>query len=972
MPIRRDFLRTASASAIVVFLVLGFRAPRPEAAGQAARQPAQATPSTLALENSRLRAQFVDGRLVSVTERSTGQALTLEDERFVATVSGVRLDSTRAQRMNVQREDTRVVATYTFPTATVTATYELRPEWGFVSKRLRIEPTGATSMRLGEVVTLEGVATPTAAETLPLTEGRFGVIQRWPQREGRGVSLWLMHQNPYNVYTLESGLLRASYTADMDWQTAWGTHETDRLLIGLAPRSSRLIPARAVPEWIHVPDYERYLREQPVVDEAEVDAMVEAVRAFLLYRPTKSLRLHVPWTENDYQIDVSTPEGWAEYQRIFDMAAQLGATTTIFAPANSGLSKLSDNKDAWGWENLLFFGLGQKLRRGEWVPGRDAVPASLQTMIDAARAKGLGLVAYAYPTLPFLQDPTWTRWAKGELGGYRGVDTGQRGFQDWWVNTLEAFTKSTGAAGFSFDHWWIAYDDPNATSKYAQWYGTRRILETARERMPNVLMDGRQQYMSFGPWTWLAGSYPHPTLTDEQPESFLAFPDLHTDRVSANRQRFAAWKYRVERFTPPEIMPGYITHQTERTDDKKVMRRDRFRPRDWDVLGWKFSLLSSIGTAPFNHTLSYVPARDEAEYRALSAADKAWFKGWLDWTDTHAETLRHLKPILGPPMIGRVDGTAAIVGSRGFIFLYNPNYRALDATFTLDGSIGLTEGTTYTLRVWHPEEGRHVGKPGAGFWTRGDEVRISVPASEAMVLELVPVGDAATPTLFGVTGTVDVRGDVVTVRDAKGEPGTSRLVQIALPSTAAVRRLVVNGATVPFRQDGAVVEATVGFAGQRFGRAEAVVPYSPTFAGGRVEGRVTVPARVKSQLAARKAAWPVPYTEDDLKAPWLGSHRLLLFVQVAEPREGMDVRLEINGKPVPLTRAYNSIYGHSPDRTFLGWYADVSALPTGVAHRIAVQLPELAPGRFQGVFFENVEPEWTTTIRAGSGVTGAR
>ena len=144
--------------------------------------------------------------------------------------------------------------------------------------------------------------------------------------------------------------------------------------------------------------------------------------------------------------------------------------------------------------------------------------------------------------------------------------------------------------------------------------------------MPDVVMDGRQQYMNFGPWTWLAGSYPHPTLTDEQPESFTAFPDLHTDRVSADRQRFAAWKYRVERFAPPEIMPGYITHQTERNDEKEVMRRDRFRPRDWDVLGWKYSLLSSIGTAPFNHVDQFHPGPRREEFKALSEADKAWFR----------------------------------------------------------------------------------------------------------------------------------------------------------------------------------------------------------------------------------------------------------------------------------------------------------------------------------------------------------
>ncbi len=405
-------------------------------------------------------------------------------------------------------------------------------------------------------------------------------------------------------------------------------------------------------------DYEKLLRESPSIDIAESNALVECVRSFLLYYPGRSVRVHIPWCENDYQIDVGTPEGVEEYKRIMDRAAELGVTHLLYTPANSTLSRLEDNADSWGWENVLWFGLGQKLRKGEWDPRRDEIPAGLKAMLDYAASKNLKLMAYAYPSLPFLQKPEWTAWAGAEAAK-SGADTGLRSFQDWWLDRLLAFMRTTGAAGYSFDHWWIAQD--KASSKYAQWYGCRRILEGLRREAFDAVVDGRQQYQGFGPWTWLAGSYPHPTLTDEQPESFKAFPDLHTDRVSANRQRFAAWTYRVERFTPPEIMPGFITHQSERNDEKEVMRRDRFRPKDWDVLGWKYSLLSSIGTAPFHHVVNFIPARDAEEFAALAAEDKAWFRKWLDWTDENARFLHALRPIIGPPMAGRVDGTAAVV-----------------------------------------------------------------------------------------------------------------------------------------------------------------------------------------------------------------------------------------------------------------------------------------------------------------------
>ena len=51
--------------------------------------------------------------------------------------------------------------------------------------------------------------------------------------------------------------------------------------------------------------------------------MTECVRAFATYRPTRTIRIHVDWCENAYQIDISTPEGWKEYERIIKCAAAL-------------------------------------------------------------------------------------------------------------------------------------------------------------------------------------------------------------------------------------------------------------------------------------------------------------------------------------------------------------------------------------------------------------------------------------------------------------------------------------------------------------------------------------------------------------------------------------------------------------------------------------------------------------------------
>ena len=936
----------------------------------------QSDASELVLTNDHLRAVFLGDGLRTLLDKHSGRKLTFEDHGFTVVVDGRPYGPRQFSKYELSIGREALTYTYDAGTFKIKLVYELKPGWRFLSKQLFLEPVGPAPIRVREVRAFDAALDVAPREELRLSEGRFGLVLRFmdEKADSRRPSFgaFLLYQNPYNQWMRQDRLLQGHYLPDMDWRPEYGSFPADRLCLGMIELSGRRVPAKSVPEWMLVPDYDKYRAENPTIDTAESDALVECVRAFLLYRPEKSIRVHVPWCENDYQIDVAAPEGWAEYKRIIDRAAELGARTTLFTGGNSSLSSLAENRDAWGWENLLFFGLGQKIRKGEWIPAKDPVPPALQTMIDYGRARGLKYLAYAYPSLPFLQDPAWTRWAGDNLGGYSAVDTGERGFQNWWIKTLVDFTAKTGAGGFSFDHWWIAYDDPKATSKYAQWFGCRRILEELRRCVPDIVMDGRQQYMNFGPWTWLGGSYPHPTLTDEQPESFTAFPDLHTDRVSADRQRFAAWKYRVERFAPPEVMPGYITHQTERTDAAGVMRRDRFRPRDWDVLGWKYSLLSSVGTAPFNHTISFIPARDEAEFKALSEADKTWFRGWLDWTDTNAAVLKHIKPIIGPPMIGRCDGTAAVDGDRGFVFLFNPNYRRLEAAFSLDASIGLTRGAGFILKELYPEEGRLIGKPGLGVWSPGDEVVFPMRGTEAVVLEIVPAPkDLKAPLLFNVRGETALEGGRLVLTGIRGEPGMTRDIIVALPLDVGPSAMTLNGKDEAFTRDKSIVKSTIRFAGEAFGRAESLLPYDPAFAGGSRTGSFSIPARVFEQLRRRKESWPVPYTEDDLVAPWLGSYRLLLFVQIAEPDEAMAVTMTIDGKPVPLKKAFNSIYGESPKRTFLGFYADVSGLSAGGEHRFALTLPPLKSGQFQGLFFDNVEPEYTSDLRS-IGVTVSR
>jgi hypothetical protein len=547
-----------------------------------------------------------------------------------------------------------------------------------------------------------------------------------------------------------------------------------------------------------------------------------------------------------------------------------------------------------------------------------------------------------------------------------------RSLQDYLIKNLIAFKRGTGIAGYSFDYTFLNLP---GSSSYAQWYGWRRVIETLRREFPSIVIDGRQTYQMYGPWSWLAGSYPHPTGTDEQPESFKPYPDLHFDRVSADRARFVNYWYRNYQFAPEEVIPGYATHQTERSRNLPAidghrpapeMMYTRYRPRDWDYLGYRYSFFSSIATGGWNNVVDMIPARDPEEARHFSASDKAWIRNWLNWTVQNKEYLRHTRTILHQPAMGNVDGTAAIVGDRGFLFLFNPNYKKLAADFVLDESIGLTGGQKYLLREIYPFSGRVIGRDESGLWSRGDSVHLDLDGTSATVLALVPEMDSEQPIVFNAAAIsaetpprAELNGTALSLSHVAGEPGTEQSIGVLLPSEARVSSVCVNGKAQEFTQTGRYVQAQIRFEGNQFGQAHELALIRAS--DGELTGNFEVPQRIFDQLEARKREWPIPWTQEDYESTWLAPERLLLFVQAADGKDSASVTAMIDDKPLAFQPAYSS--GRVDPPSFVGFYADLSRITPGVQHTIKVRISGLDPVQLQGIFFDNVEPQLTESVR---------
>lgn len=585
--------------------------------------------------------------------------------------------------------------------------------------------------------------------------------------------------------------------------------------------------------------------------------------------------------------------------------------------------------DDWHWEMTLFLAMGEQIRTGQWAPG-EPIPPSVLKVIDSAAANNVSAIPYVYPILGFTGGPNHTNptpWLAPDGHGHIYARLSSRAFQDYFIGLSVNFSLATGARGAGYDYTFL-WESSN-TTVYAQWAGWRRVLMRVRSAltwggegsssssMEAYVVDNRQQSHSWSPWMWAAGSYAEPLQSDEQTTSWTAFlPDIHIDRGDANRQREINYNYAQVKLCQPSAMPGFFHHNTDRGDG----RMSDLTIRDYDFYATPYALVSAIATGGLNAVVCDIPARDEGEFAAFPAVapdnhttSLALYHFWLDWARTHAPHLRALKFLPQPPGPGAIDGMYAVVGGLGFLFLFNPNPQPMTTP------PGLLSATAVDLDLGF------CGAPGgssssSGSVTLGELFPFPTPA-----LMVVPCGSNFSVALEGRSARV--------LTLAPTAPGDA-------PAAAAATASRANPAFV-------------------HNQAVAGMGFNASFSGGTLLGTVRVPGVVLEQLAARGAAYPVPWTPEDAAIAWLNPSRLLLSIDTlrgAMGGSGAVITAKLDGVALPVTPVW-SCRTLQVEKCFQGWFMDLSA--AGVQgdqdYSLEVTLPSVAPGEFLGVYYDNVD-----------------
>lgn len=86
--------------------------------------------------------------------------------------------------------------------------------------------------------------------------------------------------------------------------------------------------------------------------------------------------------------------------------------------------------------------MGEDIRELRWDPVSDDAPEDILEVVAYAKSKGIGLLAYVYPCLAFQAVEKYL------IGNTLNIASDEA--RSWLLQTLSAFVRKTGAAGFAW------------------------------------------------------------------------------------------------------------------------------------------------------------------------------------------------------------------------------------------------------------------------------------------------------------------------------------------------------------------------------------------------------------------------------------------------------------------------------------------------------------------------------------------
>jgi len=465
-----------------------------------------------------------------------------------------------------------------------------------------------------------------------------------------------------------------------------------------------------------------------VLDWGEVWAMQEYVRHLLppLVTTHEGRWYHVnEWWAGAVKGAI-TEEDAKTHTQVVDQAKALGADVFGMAPFWMGMSLYGERSSPF----LHAVGKNGKL---------ELSPAA-QKVVDYIEAQGLGLCAASQGNSPYRKDrPGWKRVRR----------SGKREAQlcwahpdavKWFFGLHDTVIADHPVVRIWFwDGGWLPkhpetwdciaanHGHPPGNIAYRAFKNVMEGLHRLRQEHPHVGLGFAWGAKTGGPWV----------LRD------IDVTENHYENTGPDDLRFQHWYMQNSSFVPPYKNMSQIWFRYDRTMGD-FMRMSITEPtgtwnkhfgaaRDYGY-GWMSALASGSDIAFVVQFPEF--GGDEEKQAYLDFTTR-----WREWASKNIERLRAKRSLFGQPLReDGIDGSAHIIGDRGFLFVFNPTGSRHIGSIPLNELIGLTSGKRFDTRVLYPEAGGSLGT-----YDFGDEFLIEVEAGSCTLIELLPGEGTASP-----------------------------------------------------------------------------------------------------------------------------------------------------------------------------------------------------------------------------------
>lgn len=343
--------------------------------------------------------------------------------------------------------------------------------------------------------------------------------------------------------------------------------------------------------------------------------------------------------------------------------------------------------------------------------------ANIESVTDHARDIGLPISSFCEPTAlvrHYRSDrPDWrVRPDPDAPGTLIQPCHANPAYEGWFRRLICGAIDSCSLSGWAFDHQWVrkpltchgaTHGHEPGNCEFGQYLNVTRLIAGLRERYPALFLEAYWGLKEAGPWA-LRGLNSMENAYENgapAPPGFTAADDL----------RFQHWFNHNYRFIPTYLNMAQINFGREDN-------------------GHRYSLLSCLSASTHASVCDWKPFSTQAGADAVFGEMRRWKK----WASDHLAYLEDRVDLFGMPCrTGGIDGTAHMLGDRGFIFAFNPTRSPCAGSVPLGDLIGLTRGTRYSVDEISSGRARRLG-----VFRRGDSMLFGILAKTALLFEIQP------------------------------------------------------------------------------------------------------------------------------------------------------------------------------------------------------------------------------------------